>query len=133
MAKLQRVEPLTRGRRRVSTQRLEPTREHIVRVVPTLHLELSVGGTDTIGQIQPVPRSGLDPTSLAGRVSQHLLDLIIEGVLKPGERVTERDLAERLLVGATPAREAIKRQDVDEQARLGLEEIDTGAGRYHAK
>lgn len=57
--------------------------------------------------------SGLDSTSLAERAYQHLRDLIVEGVLAPGERVTERGLAERLSVSPTPVREAIKRLEVD--------------------
>ena len=57
--------------------------------------------------------SGLDSTSLAERAYQHLRDLIVAGSLSPGERVTERGLAERLSVSPTPVREAIKRLEVD--------------------
>ncbi|EFC79510.1 GntR family transcriptional regulator [Parafrankia sp. EUN1f] len=57
--------------------------------------------------------SGLDSTSLAERAYQHLRDLIVEGSLAPGERVTERGLAERLSVSPTPIREAIKRLEAD--------------------
>lgn len=55
----------------------------------------------------------LDSTSLAERAYQHLRDLIVAGSLAPGERVTERGLAERLSVSPTPVREAIKRLEVD--------------------
>lgn len=55
----------------------------------------------------------IDSTSLAERAYQHLRDSIVEGSLKPGERVTERGLAERLAISATPIREAIKRLEAD--------------------
>ncbi|SEG92790.1 DNA-binding transcriptional regulator, GntR family [Thermomonospora echinospora] len=57
--------------------------------------------------------SGLDSTSLAERAYRRLRDLIVEGALAPGERVTERGLAERLSVSPTPVREAIKRLEAD--------------------
>jgi DNA-binding GntR family transcriptional regulator len=34
---------------------------------------------------------------------------IVSGVLQPGERITERDIAERLHVSTTPIREALRR------------------------
>ncbi|OUZ09466.1 GntR family transcriptional regulator [Aeromicrobium sp. PE09-221] len=55
----------------------------------------------------------LDSTSLAERAYQRLRDLIVDGSLGPGERVTERGLAERLSVSPTPVREAIKRLEAD--------------------
>lgn len=56
---------------------------------------------------------GLDSMSLAERAYQHLRDAVVEGALTPGERVTERGLAERLSVSPTPIREAIKRLEAD--------------------
>lgn len=61
----------------------------------------------------PQQFSSLESTSLAERTYQHLRDLIVDGSLAPGERVTERGLAERLAVSATPVREAIKRLETD--------------------
>ena len=56
---------------------------------------------------------GLDSMSLAERAYQHLRDAVVDGSLMPGERVTERGLAERLSVSPTPIREAIKRLEAD--------------------
>lgn len=57
--------------------------------------------------------SELASLSLAERAYQHLRDEVVEGSLPPGERVTERGLAERLGVSTTPIREAIKRLEAD--------------------
>lgn len=61
----------------------------------------------------PEEISGLNATSLAERAYRHLRDLIVDGTLEPGERVTERGLAERFAVSPTPIREAIKRLEAD--------------------
>ena len=45
---------------------------------------------------------------LAQRVATELRDLIVQDELKPGERIRERELAERLAVSRTPLREALK-------------------------
>lgn len=45
---------------------------------------------------------------LTRRVADRLRDLIVQDQLKPGERIRERDLAERLAVSRTPLREALK-------------------------
>lgn len=45
---------------------------------------------------------------LAGQVATILRDLIIQDKLRPGERIRERQLSERLKVSRTPLREAIK-------------------------
>jgi DNA-binding GntR family transcriptional regulator len=47
-------------------------------------------------------------TNLHGGVVTRVRDMIIEGVLKPGTRVPERELCERLAVSRTPMREALK-------------------------
>ncbi len=52
---------------------------------------------------------GHDPAPpLTQRVADRLRDLIVQDLLKPGERIRERDLAERLAVSRTPLREALK-------------------------
>lgn len=45
---------------------------------------------------------------LTSHVAARLRDLIIQDVLKPGEQVRERELAEQLAVSRTPLREALK-------------------------
>ena len=52
-------------------------------------------------------RRGTEPP-LAERVAARLRDLIVQDELKPGERIRERELAERLAVSRTPLREALK-------------------------
>lgn len=47
-------------------------------------------------------------TSLHGEVTARLRDLIVEGRLKPGERIAELDVAKSLGVSRTPVREALK-------------------------
>lgn len=47
-------------------------------------------------------------TSLHGEVTQRLRDLIVEGRLRPGERIAELDVAKSLGVSRTPVREALK-------------------------
>ena len=46
--------------------------------------------------------------SLHEEVVTHLRDMIIEGELKPGQRLPERELCERFGISRTPLREAIK-------------------------
>ena len=57
------------------------------------------------------------------RVAARLRDLIVQDVLKPGERIRERELAERLAVSRTPLREALK-----ELAAEGLVEHSPNRG-----
>ena len=47
-------------------------------------------------------------TSLHGEVTARLRDLIVEGRLRPGERIAELDVARSLGVSRTPVREALK-------------------------
>jgi DNA-binding GntR family transcriptional regulator len=47
-------------------------------------------------------------TSLADQAYRRLREAIHEGTLRPGEKITERDLAARLGVSATPIREALR-------------------------
>lgn len=46
--------------------------------------------------------------ALHERIVERLHDLITEGELKPGERINERELANRLNVSRTPLREALR-------------------------
>ncbi len=46
--------------------------------------------------------------ALAEQVAAHVRDLIIRGVLRPGERIVERRLCQSLGVSRTPMREALK-------------------------
>ncbi|MFJ1915814.1 GntR family transcriptional regulator [Streptomyces sp. NPDC088147] len=46
--------------------------------------------------------------SLADQAYQRLRDAVREGALRPGEKITERDLAARLGVSPTPVREALR-------------------------
>ncbi|MFI6463116.1 GntR family transcriptional regulator [Streptomyces sp. NPDC050538] len=50
----------------------------------------------------------METTSLADQAYQRLRNAIREGVLRPGEKITERDLAARLGVSPTPIREALR-------------------------
>ncbi len=56
---------------------------------------------------------GLDAATLADRAYDALREAIISGELAPGETITERGLAERLAVSATPVREALRRLEQD--------------------
>ena len=47
-------------------------------------------------------------TSLHGEVTSRLRDLIVEGRLKPGDRIAELEIAKSLGVSRTPVREALK-------------------------
>lgn len=46
-------------------------------------------------------------------VFDHLRDAILDGILKPGERLMEVQLAEKLGVSRTPVREAIRKLEID--------------------
>jgi len=63
------------------------------------------------------------PVALAERVADQLRDLVVRGVLAPGQRIVERRLCAELGVSRTPMREALKllRQD-------GLVEISRHCG-----
>ncbi|MDH6219729.1 GntR family transcriptional regulator [Streptomyces pseudovenezuelae] len=56
--------------------------------------------TDALGTVETM--------SLADQAYRRLRDAIREGVLRPGEKITERDLAARLGVSPTPVREALR-------------------------
>jgi DNA-binding GntR family transcriptional regulator len=56
----------------------------------------------------------LSSATLADRAYDALREAIISGELAPGEKITERGLAERLAVSATPVREALRRLEQDQ-------------------
>jgi DNA-binding GntR family transcriptional regulator len=56
---------------------------------------------------------GLAADTLADRAYRAIRDAVSTGELRPGQKVTERGLAERLSVSPTPVREAIRRLEQD--------------------
>ena len=68
---------------------------------------------------------------LAGQVAAQLRDMIIQDELKPGSRIRERQLSERLSVSRTPLREAIRilvgERLVDSLPNRGAVVADPGA------
>jgi DNA-binding GntR family transcriptional regulator len=56
---------------------------------------------------------GLSSETLADQAYDALRAAIIAGELSPGEKITERGLAERLSVSPTPVREALRRLEQD--------------------
>jgi DNA-binding GntR family transcriptional regulator len=54
------------------------------------------------------PRGADDSITLSEQLQNTLEDLIVSGVLKPGERLDEAELVERFKVSRTPVREALK-------------------------
>lgn len=63
------------------------------------------------------------PVALAEQVADHLRELVIRGVLEPGEHIVERRLCAQLAVSRTPMREALKLLRAD-----GLVEISRNRG-----
>jgi len=72
--------------------------------------------------IPPEPKVISRPT-LSGEVYETLLDWIMEGELRPGEKLLDSELAERLGVSRTPVREALRRLE-----DRGL--VETAANRW---
>jgi DNA-binding GntR family transcriptional regulator len=56
---------------------------------------------------------GLSADTLADRAYRAIRDAVRTGELRPGQKVTERGLAEQLSVSPTPVREAIRRLEQD--------------------
>lgn len=74
-------------------------------------------------------------TSKADMVTAALRELIITGALKPGDRLRQRELAERFDVSATPVREALRRLQaeglVTDQLHRGCSVVERGFGASH--
>jgi DNA-binding GntR family transcriptional regulator len=86
----------------------------------------STGTDDASARVDPAdPPSATTgvPIALAEQVADHLRDLVVRGVLKPGEHVVERRLCVQLGVSRTPMREALKLLRAD-----GLVEISRNKG-----
>lgn len=70
-------------------------------------------------------------SSLADRVYQSILDAICDGGLKPGERLTQEDLAERLKVSRQPVLQALSllraQGFVEEAGKRGLRVVPVEA------
>jgi len=65
----------------------------------------------------------LEKASVSDEVHATLLGLIVDGTLEPGEKVRDKELADRLGVSRTPVREALKRLE-----DAGL--VEASAGRW---
>lgn len=57
----------------------------------------------------PVKNSRINRPSMRDEVYNTLLTWIMEGVLRPGEKLLDKDLAEHMGVSRTPVREALRR------------------------
>ncbi len=57
----------------------------------------------------PVKNKKIDRPSMRDTVYNNLLDWIVEGVLQPGEKIVDKELAEHMGVSRTPVREALRR------------------------
>lgn len=71
-------------------------------VVPTRDRE--AGGKDARAAVQ----GSINRRSMHAEVADFLRDVIAEGELPPGRRISERDLCEHLGISRTPLREALK-------------------------
>jgi DNA-binding GntR family transcriptional regulator len=67
-------------------------------------------------------------SSLSKQVSEHLFQLLITGVLKPGDKVNELALAKSLRVSRNPIREAIRKLE-----QKGILVTETGRGAFVRK
>ena len=82
------------------------------------------GETDTLGALERIDFGRRD--SVATEVTQQLIDYLLAGHVKPGERIaSERRLCEVLGVGRSVVREALKALTL-----LGLLEVRQGDGTY---
>lgn len=68
------------------------------------------------------------PQSLTEAAAEHLGDAILGGMLKPGDRIVETELSDRLGISRAPLREALR-----DLANTGLVELRPGRGAYVAK
>jgi DNA-binding GntR family transcriptional regulator len=61
------------------------------------------------GQVGALQASGVEAASLADRAYQAIREMIVSVELRPGAVIDERGLMERLGIGRTPTREALRR------------------------
>jgi DNA-binding GntR family transcriptional regulator len=72
------------------------------------------GITSGMNEQRPQPRAKREtPTLSAEQVCDRIRSSILAGELKPGEKLTEQDLAAEYLVSRTPIREAIRQLEVE--------------------
>jgi DNA-binding GntR family transcriptional regulator len=65
--------------------------------------------SETKGQVGVLQPSGFEAASLADRAYQAIREMIVSLELRPGAVIDERSLMERLGIGRTPTREALRR------------------------
>lgn len=63
------------------------------------------GGTSPL----PILPERVDPVNLADEIAFRIEEDILEGVWRPGSRLTQKEICERFSVSRTPAREAIRK------------------------
>lgn len=68
------------------------------------------------------------PQPLTEAAAEHIGEAILGGVLKPGDRIVETELSDRLGISRAPLREALR-----DLASTGLVELKPGKGAYVAK
>jgi DNA-binding GntR family transcriptional regulator len=66
-----------------------------------------LGSTTSAVTAGALPAGNFVTTSLSGQAYRHIKDLLIDGQLKPGTRVSYRDAAQALGISVTPLREAL--------------------------
>jgi len=77
-----------------------------------------------------MPQDPLSPTRIVDLrqiVYEKIKEAIVEGLIKPGERLSEVELADKLAVSRTPVREAIR-----QLAQTGLVTLEPRRGAYVA-
>lgn len=83
------------------------------------------------GPLRPFGEAELQ--SLAGRAYERIRQAIVDGSLAPGERISERSLAEALDVSKQPVREALRQLEaegmVESRPRSGTYVADLGPAR----
>jgi GntR family transcriptional regulator, trigonelline degradation regulator len=60
-----------------------------------------------------IPRPAADPTPVRAQLAQKLRRLVTDGIYKPGDRMTERELCERLSVSRPSVREALRQLEAE--------------------
>lgn len=79
-----------------------------------------------VGNVDILHLAPIEQNTVTEMVAQRLMQLLSDGVLRPGDRLpSERDLAERLRVGRSTVREAVKLLTMS-----GILEAKRGDGTY---